>query len=288
LPRKICFGLRYGTAYGNTITRQSGLTEFDATRRFVVDEPASGDFRPPYLSFKTFWSFLDEMLSNPVPPQIDRSLMRSKSGSDQLHLTSALKAFGLIDASQTVTGLRELASTDEQGRIRWLAAQLRQRYPSQVKVSEDNGTEQQLRESLRESFKIASADTLRKAMTFFLHAARTAGISISPHFPTTRSGSGAPGTSKPKRSASRRKTAAGPASENGSGKAGTREGDTYSVELVSGGSVSVVVTVNLFALSTADRTFVIDLVDKLKGYDSATPESEQSAATPTGVGPDMT
>jgi hypothetical protein len=43
-------------------------------------------------------------------------------------------------------------------------------------------------------------------------------------------------------------------------------GDTYTVSLASGGQVSVVVNVNLFDLTTDDRNFVIDLVDKLKGY----------------------
>ncbi|MGH3721529.1 MAG: DUF5343 domain-containing protein [Pseudonocardiaceae bacterium] len=43
-------------------------------------------------------------------------------------------------------------------------------------------------------------------------------------------------------------------------------GDTYTVTLASGGTVSVVVDVNLFDLTTSDRNFVIDLVDKLKGY----------------------
>lgn len=67
-------------------------------------------------------------------------------------------------------------------------------------------------------------------------------------------------------------------------------GDTYTVELASGGSVSVLVNVNLFALSTDDRNFVIDLVDKLKGYDVASsatpveraPSDEESATLPAG------
>jgi hypothetical protein len=47
------------------------------------------------------------------------------------------------------------------------------------------------------------------------------------------------------------------------------------VALASGGTVSVVVSVNLFALTTKDRDFVIDLVDKLKGY--PTPATEDDA-----------
>lgn len=46
------------------------------------------------------------------------------------------------------------------------------------------------------------------------------------------------------------------------------EGDTYRVQLKSGGSVSIFMDVNLFMMSTEDRAFVIDLVDRMKGYDN--------------------
>lgn len=44
------------------------------------------------------------------------------------------------------------------------------------------------------------------------------------------------------------------------------QGNEYQIELASGGTIYALVDVDLFALSTADRNFVIDLVDKLKGY----------------------
>lgn len=46
-------------------------------------------------------------------------------------------------------------------------------------------------------------------------------------------------------------------------------GDTYRVQLESGGSVSIVVDVDLFRLSIPDREFVLDLVDRMKGYEAA-------------------
>lgn len=68
------------------------------------------------------------------------------------------------------------------------------------------------------------------------------------------------------------------------------DGDTYIVELASGGSVSVLVKVNLFALSRDDRNLVIDLVDKLKGYVvgwpttpvERAPSDEESDTVPAG------
>lgn len=47
------------------------------------------------------------------------------------------------------------------------------------------------------------------------------------------------------------------------------EGDTYQVPLRSGGSVSVAMDVNLFTLSVEDRSFVMDLVDRLTSYAKA-------------------
>jgi hypothetical protein len=55
------------------------------------------------------------------------------------------------------------------------------------------------------------------------------------------------------------------------------EGDTYRVQLRSGGSVSIVMDVNLFLMSTADREFVIDLVDRMKGYEPDTTSSSESS-----------
>jgi hypothetical protein len=57
-------------------------------------------------------------------------------------------------------------------------------------------------------------------------------------------------------------------------------GDRLAVPLNSGGTVEVSVSVNLFALSTEDRTFVIELIDKLKGYQQATPAPDNLEASP--------
>jgi hypothetical protein len=229
------------------------------------------------MSFATFWSFLEELTTNPLPPQIDRSLMQSKSGTDQLNLTTALRAFDLVDENQAVTGLKALEGADEDQRIAWLGSEIRRRYPEQMRVSDANGTEQQLRDSFRQAFQLESSDTTRKSMTFFLHAARKAGIPLSPHFPATRSGSGAPGSPKSKRQGKRKPQSGSGTGGATSGRAAKPgDGDSYSVPLDSGGSVSVVVDVDLFQLSTSDRDFIIELIDKLKGY-KTTDEAQEGS-----------
>lgn len=234
-------------------------------------------FRPPYMSFQTFWRFIEELRSKPLPPQIDRSLMSSKSGTDRANLTMAFQAFDLIGPGGSVRPeLTAIVEGDEQGRRRVLAEVLGRYYAVPLWVSEQNGTEQQLIEAFRDAYGMTAAETRRKSITFFLHAAREAQIELSSHFPSTRSGSGAPGVPRPRRTTRRKATTPQTldktsAPTSGSAPNAPQGGDRYEVNLGSGGSVSVEVSVNLFDLSTSDREFVIELVDKLKGYDPEGP-----------------
>lgn len=57
------------------------------------------------------------------------------------------------------------------------------------------------------------------------------------------------------------------------------EGDTYTVELASGGDIFVRVRVDVFGLSLEDRNYVMDIVDKLKGYPNPPAESNSSTAS---------
>lgn len=233
-----------------------------------MDSPQEAGFKPPYLSFQTFWSFLDELVARPLPGKLDRSVMRRKSGSDQANLAAALKSFNLIDESWTVTGLNDFSKTDEEGRVRWLALQIREHYAAQMKVSEGNGTEQQLRESFKEAFGLESSDTVRKAMTFFLHATKKAGIETSHYFPSTRSGSGAPGTAKPRRPSSRRSKPAADDAKKTEPDQRTADRDAAhehrDVTLGSAGSVSIDVRVKWLDLSDDQFTKLRKLIKDIE------------------------
>lgn len=78
-----------------------------------VDE-VSG-FKPPYMAFQTFWRFIDELSGPGLPPVIDRSLMSSKSGTDQANLVTALRSFNLINDDNTVNAtFNALVTASEQ------------------------------------------------------------------------------------------------------------------------------------------------------------------------------
>jgi hypothetical protein len=232
------------------------------------------------MSFQTFWHFIEELASKPLPPQVDRSLMGSKSGTDQNNLTAALTAFDLIGAGGVVKpALRQLVEADADARKPILAALVRHYYPAPITVSEDHGTEQQLHEAFQESFNMSGGETRRKSVTFFLHAARTAGVPLSANFPQTRSGSGAPGASRPKKTGARKKTNSGSGGVAGKkDEAGSEEQYQLSVNLQTGGTMSLTVSVNPLTLRGQDRTFFYEVVDKLTDYQAEHSDDSQPDA----------
>jgi hypothetical protein len=247
---------------------------------------ATSEFRPPYMSFQTFWNYVEELADKPLPPRIDRSIMKTKSGTDQANLTMAFTSFGFTDAEGNVQPalVHLVERTPKEDRLTAFGNLMQGFYTGPLTVSAKNGTPADLNKAFTDDYpSIQSADTRRKAVTFFLHAARKSGIELSPHFPATRGGQGAPGTPRPaKRTSPRRRKDPGSDGTGATGAEGSnsnrQQGDHYTVDLTSGGQVTVSVTVNLFDLTTDDRTFVIDLVDKLKGYPSAAQPQKQEEA----------
>jgi hypothetical protein len=223
------------------------------------------------MAFATFWNFILDLSRNPLPPRIDRSLMSSKSGTDQANLTQTLMLFGLISSEGHVQPiLQQLAREDEAVRTEALQELLRLHYGEALDLAGVNGTEAQLNDVFRDHYGLSgSADTRRKAVTFFLHAAREAGLPLSPHFPKTRSGSGAPGTPRARPPRSRAKSAKPVQSEpSGNGaSAGLTGANEFSTEVTIGaGTMRLTVSVNPLELSGDDRAFFFDIVDRMRQH----------------------
>lgn len=224
-------------------------------------------FKPPYLSFQTFWNFLGDLSAKPLPPKLDRSIMGSKSGTDQNNIMSALQAFGLIDGEGAIQpGMTHFAKADADQRKEILASLVRTFYSAPLNVSSNNGTPADLDEVFKNDLGQASGDTRRKAISFFLHAAREADLTLSPHFPKTRGGSGGPGAAK-KRTPKARRSAQGTADVESSVHQ-PASGHSNTVALRSGGTVTLSYNVDLFELDDKDETFVLELVKKLRRYNS--------------------
>ncbi len=232
-----------------------------------MESPTDEGKTRPWNSFQTFWNFLEDVASKPLPPKLDRSMMTSKSGTDQSNLVAAMQMFGLIDnESRVQLRLETFVAADAEGRKSMLADWIRANYGPALRISAENGTSQDLVNVFRDELGMTGADTRRKAITFFQHAAQQAGLELSPHFPKTRTGSGAPGTPRPKRTGGKRKTK-NPDSETQLRQQGTTpSGHTQTVKLKSGGVVTLTYDVNMFTWSDEDEAFVLDLIKKLRKY----------------------
>jgi hypothetical protein len=224
--------------------------------------PTAKGFTPPYnLAFSTFNNFLAKADPETLPPKIDRSYLGSMAGNVQTYLMAALRSFELIEPDRTVTpALKELTKNPD-GRPGLIADLLAKFYPEMVELGKNNATVLQLEEAFRK-FGLAG-NTIRKAATFYMHAAQYAGIPLSVHWTVRKAGSGhrEEGASK------RRGKPTGRSAAQGQSTVRTPGGDSRSLTLRSGGTVTLTVSVNLFDLSREDRTFVLKLIDEMSDYD---------------------
>ncbi|HOO51321.1 MAG TPA: hypothetical protein PLU81_15740 [Deltaproteobacteria bacterium] len=196
---------------------------------------------PPYVPYKTFKNFLDSM-KVALPDRIDRSLMRSMSGSLQRQLIAALEYMKLI---QPITGattekLDKLVKSEGAERKQILKDIIKTSYPLLFRegFNLNAATTQQLVEIFAD-YGI-SGDTTRKCMAFFMYACDDAGIAISPHVKRTPGPkAGAPRLRKKSNSVGKPVVdpddeADDPGSESGSSGSGSLPGaNSWEMELLS-------------------------------------------------------
>jgi hypothetical protein len=222
-----------------------------------------------YCPFKTFLSAI-EGLEHGIPNQIDKSLWPSFSGAMQSQLLTAFRFLGLVgDGDKPETKLHEFVENKD-GRTETLRRILEDSYPELIALDLTKTTPIQFDDVLREYGMVG--DTNIKAKAFFVKAAKYAGIPLSPLLTKiTRQGG-----------ARRRKSgtpSGGGEIENGIKQnapsvpqAAPSSGTTRTIQLKSGGSLTISVSVNVFDMSQSDREFVFGLIDKLQAYEKGEPE----------------
>jgi Family of unknown function (DUF5343) len=146
----------------------------------------SSKMAPPYFAFRTLTNTLDTMKEKGIPRRIDRTYLVGMAGAGQTQFISGLKSLGLIDAAGTVQPkFEELVLANSSERKRLLAELLVERYPEAVELGKTNATTGELVDVFREYG--ATGDTARKAIAFYLNAARYTGqVRLSPHFSTPK------------------------------------------------------------------------------------------------------
>jgi len=135
---------------------------------------------PPYTSYRTFKTFIQDLREQGIPSRIDRSVLTRFSGAVGSQLVHALRFLGLIDeAGRPAARLKELVAAHGAGD--WsetFREVLRQEYAPMFAIDLDAATPSHFNEAFRKAFPAADA-VVQKCVTFFLYAANDAGVKIS-------------------------------------------------------------------------------------------------------------
>lgn len=235
----------------------------------MVDEPSAGPV-PPYVSWATVVNKITQMERDGVPARIDGSYLVGMAGGTQNQFKQALRSLGLIDESDRVTPtLVDLVNRPDDRPV-LMGNLLRERYASLTDLGA-NTTHGQLDEVLA-AYRLGP-ETRRKAASFYLAAAKFAGIPLSPHLRAGRvTGSRRAAGVRARRVPPRQMPNVPEVTSSSSSTASTgstgSDVATHTLTLASGGTVTIAVIVNIFEMSRSDRDFVLGLVDALRDYPS--------------------
>jgi hypothetical protein len=135
---------------------------------------------PPYTSYRTFKTFIEDLHEHGVPSRIDRSVLTRFSGVVGTQLMHALRFLRLIeDDGRPTERLKALVNAYATGR--WpetLLERLRREYAPMFAIDLETATPSHFNEAFRRAFPAADA-VVQKCVTFFLYAVNDAGVKIS-------------------------------------------------------------------------------------------------------------
>ena len=234
---------------------------------------------PPYVSFNTFKTLLEWLGAEGVPLRLDRSFWRAEfSGTTGTQLVAALRFLSLLSEDRPLPDLEGLVKAPLDERRVILRELLKDSYSALPFDELDRATPSMVRQWFG-AYPI-DGHTLRKAISFFVNAAREAELPMSNavrKMAKTKAAVSYPtGTKETARER-------GPVSAN-AGDGGQRprtsggratSGSRTTIPLDSGGVISLDVSVDLFQLSERDREFVLKLVDLTRGYQESQPVSPE-------------
>ncbi len=135
---------------------------------------------PPYTSYRTFKTFIEDLHEHGIPSRIDRSVLTRFSGIVGTQLMHALRFLGLVeDDGRPTERLKALVNAYAAGR--WpetLLETLGHEYAPMFAIDLETATPSHFNEAFRRAFPAADA-VVQKCVTFFLYAASDAGVKIS-------------------------------------------------------------------------------------------------------------
>ncbi len=236
----------------------------------------------PYVPFRTFLNSLDA-LSRGVPPRIDRTIWRTQSGVNQGLIMNAYRFLGLVDDNDKATNeLRALASHPEK-RPQIVRGLIDTQYKEILQNDLTKMTPRMLDDAF-EVFAVRGA-TKRKAVTFFLQAVKFADIAMSPFLiAQTRNTSGLRRRRIIQNKNNKEMLALeDPSLLSGESAIATHGatipgGSTKTIKLRSGGTVTLIASLDVFGMGDRDREFVFSLIDRMREYEQDQSSSQKSLA----------
>lgn len=141
---------------------------------------STGSSIPPYVPYSSFINFINELATH-LPSHIDKSLMSKMSGSTQSAMLTTLKTLNLInEQSEPTSALIDYVNSSESGRPVILRKIIESTYGFLFEdFNLSSATSKRVEDKFREVG--AGGSTLTKCISFFLSAAKEAGIQVSPH-----------------------------------------------------------------------------------------------------------
>lgn len=175
---------------------------------------------PPTVAFKTVSNTLaDFKAKGVIPPSIDKRLWPNFSNTVATQLVATLKFLGLIDEAGVPAKKLKTLVESHGNEPKWheeLAQVIASAYAPVMDVELDKVHGAHLRDKFKEVFGI-EGDQQRKAIAFFLFAARDAGMKLSPYLKLRERGSGRGSRKKREKSSDERPADAGASGAGGTG-----------------------------------------------------------------------
>jgi hypothetical protein len=151
-----------------------------------IATPTPEKLTPPYGPYRTYRNYVDGLRSG-MPQRIDRSVLGTMSGAAQSQLIGTLRYFDFIKADGTPTDkLRIFVVLDkpEQETVFREILTISYRFLFSESIDLQSATPAILNDAFTKAG--ASGDTVRKAVVFFLLAARDAAMPLSPFLKVPR------------------------------------------------------------------------------------------------------
>ena len=248
---------------------------------------------PPYAPYRSWKNLIDKLRGKqPLPSPFDSGFWNSLglSGAMISVLRPTMVSLDLLDASHAPTDrLNRLLDASDEDKRSVCRDLMGVGFPEwEHKFDVDRVTSGELTTYLNEMG--ATGDTVPKCKSFFTGLAQDAGLTVSPHL-ATRSSS-MPKSGPPTQRAPRRKN------EGTTSSAGTltprppappvSNTQQEVVDLTSGGTMTLILDINVWQLSPADDTFLLDIKHRIREYNEAKEMQGQNGPAEISVSPDGT